>query len=518
MQPEKSWKSGPELGAMTESLAESSALALHQKIQSGERTAVSVLDETFEAIQKRDAVIGAFVSLNKEGAYQMAEAVDKAVAAGQSLPLLAGVPISIKNNISIQGNAVSCASKILAGYRAPFNATVVDKMAAAMMPIVGNTNLDEFAMGGSTENSALQLTKNPWNLDCVPGGSSGGSAAAVASGQTLLSLGSDTGGSVRQPASLCGLTGIKPTYGRVSRYGLVAFGSSLDQISPFARNTIDLAALLEVISGFDPADSTSARQPVPAFSKTVQDRANFSGLKIGVIQQLNGDGMQPAVAESFQHAIQHMQSDGAAVQSISIPSIDAAIAAYYLIATAEASSNLARFDGVRYGLRVEGEDINAMYCQTRAQGFGPEVKRRIMLGTFALSSGYYDAYYGKAQKVRALLRKQFEDAFQAVDVLVCPTSPATAFKIGEKSTDPVSMYLMDIATVPVNLVGVPAMNIPCGFDTSGLPIGLQLIAPHWQEEKLLQLAHCFEKLAAVPLNYPDSWERVKVNDSPMANA
>ncbi|MCE3234663.1 MAG: Glutamyl-tRNA(Gln) amidotransferase subunit [Vampirovibrio sp.] len=467
-----------------------SALSLHEQIKSGERSAVEVLEASYKRIDAVDQQVGAFNSLSRELAMQTAEEVDRKAKAGDALPLLAGVPLAVKDNINVQGYATTCSSKILQDYLSPYDATVTRKVKEHLLPIVGKTNLDEFAMGSSTENSATKITRNPWDLERVPGGSSGGSAAAVAAGETLLSLGSDTGGSVRQPAALCGLVGLKPTYGLVSRYGLVAFASSLDQVSPFARNVKDTAALLQVIAGFDDRDSTSLKLDIPNYLQSIDKPVDQ--LKIGIISELNGDGMQPEVAAAFQQAIETFKKLGAKVHTFSIPSIKYAVASYYILATAEASSNLARFDGVRYGLRVEGENIYDTYCKTRAEGFGPEVKRRIMLGTFSLSSGYYDAYYGKAQKIRKLLKNEFDKAWQQVDVLICPTSPTTAFKIGEKKDDPVSMYLSDIATIPVNLVGIPAISIPCGFDNLKLPIGLQIMGPHLSEEKLFRISQAFE--------------------------
>lgn len=474
--------------------ATQTALDLHQAIQRGERSAVDVLDRAYASIDAKDGKVGGFLSLTKDLAYETAKAVDAKVKAGEKLPLLAGVPIAVKDNINVQGYPTTCASKILEGYISPYNATVTGKIQANLLPIVGKTNMDEFAMGSSTENSALKQTRNPWDLERVPGGSSGGSAAVVSAGNTLISLGSDTGGSVRQPAALCGLVGIKPTYGTVSRYGLVAFGSSLDQISPFGRNVADTAALLDIISGFDASDSTSIHRSEASYLEAAQKamQGDLKGVKIGVISELNGEGMQPEVQASLKQAIETFKSLGATVTEVPIPSIGKAVAAYYIVATAEASSNLARFDGVRFGLRVEGNDINSTYCKTRGQGFGPEVKRRIMLGTFSLSSGYYDAYYGKAQKARKVLSQEFQKAFSQVDVLICPTAPSTAFKLGEKSNDPVSMYLSDISTIPVNLVGIPAISIPCGFDGQKLPIGLQIAAPHLQEATLFKIAQAFE--------------------------
>jgi aspartyl-tRNA(Asn)/glutamyl-tRNA(Gln) amidotransferase subunit A len=472
---------------MTENLT---ALSLHEQIKNGERSAVDVLEATYRRIEAVDPKVGAFNSLSKDLAFETAQEVDRLAKAGEALPLLAGVPLAVKDNINVKGYPTTCSSKILEGYVSPYDATATIKVKQHRMPIVGKTNLDEFAMGSSTENSATQLTRNPWDLERVPGGSSGGSAAAVASSQTLLSLGSDTGGSVRQPAALCGLVGLKPTYGLVSRYGLVAFASSLDQISPFSRNVKDAAAMMQVLAGFDQRDSSSLNVEVLNYLQNIDKPVEK--LRVGIISELSGEGMQPEVAEAFQQALETFKKLGADIQTFTIPSIKYAVASYYIIATAEASSNLARFDGVRYGLRVEGEDINSTYCKTRAQGFGPEVKRRIMLGTFSLSSGYYDAYYGKAQKIRQLMKQEFDNVWSQVDVLVCPTSPTTAFKIGEKANDPVSMYLSDIATIPVNLVGIPAINVPCGFDSLKLPIGLQLMGPHLSEEKLFRVAQAFE--------------------------
>jgi aspartyl-tRNA(Asn)/glutamyl-tRNA(Gln) amidotransferase subunit A len=477
-----------------------SALAVHQAIQSGETTAVAVLDATFQQIESQDAAVGAFLSLTKDLAYDTATLVDQQVANGETLPLLAGVPIAVKDNISVTGTKTTCGSKILASYVAPYDATVVQQLKHRAMPIVGKTNLDEFAMGSSTENSAFQLTHNPWHLDKVPGGSSGGSAACVSAGMVSLSLGSDTGGSVRQPAALCGLVGLKPTYGLVSRFGLVSYASSLDQISPFARTVADVAALLDVITGYDAQDMTSARfVPTTPYVTSVQpdalpQRLGGRKLRVGVITKLNGEGMQPAVQHSFQQAIKQFEAQGAEVVPISIAGIREMMAAYYIIAPAEASSNLARFDGIRYGVRTEQAVANVydLFRKNRSEGFGAEVKRRILLGTFALSSGYYDAYYGKAQAARRLLVAEFEKAWQQVDVLICPTSPTTAFDIGSKTDDPITMYLSDVATIPVNLAGIPALSLPCGFDEQHLPIGLQIMAPKFEETTLLGVAALFE--------------------------
>lgn len=471
-----------------------SALDLAKAIHTQETSAVTLLEETYARIESHDQKLGAYLSLTQDQAFEMAKSVDSRIKAGEQVGPLAGVPIAIKDNMNFVGSETTCASAILKGYISPYNATVTQKLLDAGMPIVGKTNLDEFAMGSSNENSGYFVAKNPWDTERVPGGSSGGSAVTVAAGDVPLSLGSDTGGSVRQPAALCGIVGLKPTYGLVSRYGLVAYASSLDQISPFGRNTADVAAILNVIAGFDENDSTSIKQNNPLdYSKELKN--GIAGLKVGVIQELSGDGMQPEVVKAFEETVAQLKTLGATIETISIPSISAAVAAYYILATAEASSNLARFDGVRYGHRAdekEAVDIVKLYRKSRAQGFGTEVKRRIMLGTYCLSSGYYDAYYGKAQKAQALLKQQFAEAFKKVDVLVCPTSPTTAFKLGEKTDDPVSMYLADIATIPVNLVGIPAISVPCGVDALSLPIGFQVLGPHFSEAKLLQISQALE--------------------------
>lgn len=476
-----------------------SALDLHEQIKSRQLSAKEAVDAVYQQIEAQDAQIGAFLNLTREAAEKTAAAVDQKVSAGEPLPLLAGVPIALKDNMNVTGYPTTCASRILEGYVSPYNATVTDKVNTHLLPIVGKTNMDEFAMGSSNENSAIKPVRNPVDPERVPGGSSGGSAAAVAADMVPISLGSDTGGSVRQPASLCGLVGLKPTYGRVSRYGLVAFASSLDQISPFTTTVKDAAALLQVISGFDPCDATSEQQPVPDWLSVLDD-ASIDGLlkrplRVGVIQELADEGLQPDVKAAFEKVLSQLAEAGVETRHISIPVIEQAIAAYYVIATAEASSNLARFDGVRYGKRLapEGGTILDMYKATRGEGFGDEVKRRIMLGTFALSSGYYDAYYGKGLQARDALSAAFAHAFEQVDVLVCPTSPTTAFKLGERVADPIAMYLSDIATVPVNLVGVPAISVPCGKDSQGLPIGFQVIGPYWREDLILQVARAIEQ-------------------------
>ncbi|MFM7468579.1 MAG: Asp-tRNA(Asn)/Glu-tRNA(Gln) amidotransferase subunit GatA [Vampirovibrionales bacterium] len=473
-----------------------SALELAHAIQTQTIQATQVLDAVYAHIEAKDAHLGAFLSLTKEHAYTTAQHVDAHAKAGHTLPLLAGVPLALKDNIHLKGAKTTCASKLLQNFVACEDATVTQKLLANHLPIIGKTNLDEFAMGSSCENSGLGTSRNPWNPEYVPGGSSGGSAVAVASGMAPLALGSDTGGSVRLPSAFCALVGMKPTYGLVSRYGLVAYGSSLDQISPFARTVDDLAAILQLTAGTDPKDSTTRQAPEGWQAYPIKPLASLEGVTFGVIEELDKpEALQPEVAEAFQGSLAHLQALGATIKRVSIPSIKLAIPTYYLIATAEASANLARFDGVRYTTRTQAQeatDVYTMMQRSRGEGFGKEVKRRIMLGTFALSAGYYDAFYGKARKARALLAQEFQAALTSCDVLLSPTSATTAFKLGEKTTDPVQMYLSDIATVPVNLVGMPALSLPCGFDAKGLPIGLQMIGTYFSEPTLLAVAQRFE--------------------------
>ncbi len=406
------------------------------------------------------------------------------------------IPIAIKDNMCMQGIETTCASKILQGFKSPYDATVIRKLKDSGAILVGNTNMDEFAFGSSTENSAFGPTRNPWNLDCVPGGSSGGSAAAVAANEAIWSIGSDTGGSIRQPAAFCGVVGLKPTYGRVSRYGLIAFASSLDQIGPFTKDVRDSAMLLNIIAGYDPMDSTSADVPVPDYTKALTQ--DVSGLKIGIPKEYFIDGLDAEVKAAIDESIKVLKDCGAEFVEISLPHTEYAVATYYIVATAEASSNLARFDGVQYGLRSFPEKVRKsslidMYEESRDQGFGPESKRRIMLGTYSLSSGYYDAYYLRGLKVRTLIKNDFEKAFESVDAILTPTSPTTAFKVGERSDDPLSMYLSDIFTISANLAGIPAMSMPCGFSQDGLPIGLQLLTKAFDEEMLFRIAHTYEQ-------------------------
>lgn len=465
---------------------------LHRQLVGKERSAVEIARDTLDRIEAVEPKVKAFLSVTTDEALATAKAVDDKIAAGESIGMLEGIPLAVKDNMCTKGIKTTCASQILANFVPPYESTVTQKLKDAGAILVGKTNLDEFAMGGSTENSSFQITANPWDLERVPGGSSGGSAAAVAAGECVVSLGSDTGGSIRQPASLCGVVGLKPTYGLVSRFGLVAFGSSLDQIGPFSRTVEDSAILLKEIAGHDPNDSTSLKVDIPDYTQYLQPELK-KGLKIGIITETFGEGLDPVVAETVKQAIAKLEELGAEVREISCPRFRYGIAAYYIIAPSEASANLARYDAVKYGSRQESDNLLEMYTKTRAAGFGSEVKRRIMIGTYALSAGYYDAYYLKAQKVRTLIKQDFERAFEEVDVLVAPTAPTTAFKAGDKTTDPLSMYLLDLMTIPVNLAGLPGMSIPCGFDRSGLPIGLQLIGNVLREDVLFHVAHAYER-------------------------
>ena len=465
---------------------------LHQQLVSKERSAEEITTEALNHIQAVEPKVHSFLQVTADVALQTAKQVDASIAAGEEIGVLAGIPIGIKDNLCTTGIRTTCASQILENFVPPYESTVTQKLKSAGAVMVGKTNLDEFAMGSSTENSHFQVTANPWDMSRVPGGSSGGSAAAVAAGECPIALGSDTGGSIRQPASLCGVVGMKPTYGLVSRYGLVAFASSLDQIGPFARTVEDAAILLGEIAGHDPKDSTSIRVEIPDYTQFL--KPDFSeGMKIGVIKETFGEGLNSEVEAAVNQAIEQLKALGADVQEVSCPRFRYGLPAYYIIAPSEASANLARYDAVRYGLREDGDNLLSMYTKTRAAGFGTEVKRRIMLGTYALSAGYYDAYYLKAQKVRTLIKQDFEAAFEQVDVLVCPTSPTTAFRAGEKTADPLGMYLLDLMTIPVNLAGLPAISIPCGFDQQGLPIGMQLIGKVLREDQLFHVAHAYEQ-------------------------
>ncbi len=461
------------------------------------RREISARDITracLDQVGRVDSKIHAFLSHDPADALAQADAADKAIANGathQKQPLL-GVPIATKDVIAVKGHPLNCGSKILGNFISPYDATVIQRLKAAGAIVFGRLNMDEFAMGSSTENSAFGLTRNPWDTTRIPGGSSGGSAAAVAADECIAALGSDTGGSIRQPAALCGVVGLKPTYGRVSRYGLVAFASSLDQIGPFARDVRDAATLLEVLSGADPRDSTSVPQPVPHYAANLT--GDIKGLKLGLAKEYMIGGLDPEVKRAVDAAVKQLEQLGAEIVEVSLPHTDYAVATYYIIATAEASANLARFDGVRYGLRVDGNDPVEMYGRTRGAGFGAEVKRRIILGTYVLSSGYYDAYYLRAQKVRTLIRQDFLKAFEKVDAIVTPTTPTAAFKAGEKSDDPLQMYLSDIFTISCNLAGICGISIPCGFTQSPkLPIGLQLLGKPFGEETILRIAHAYEQ-------------------------
>jgi aspartyl-tRNA(Asn)/glutamyl-tRNA(Gln) amidotransferase subunit A len=472
------------------------ALELAAAIRAGERSAREALDGYLAAIEARESEIHAFNLVTAEEARAAADEIDRRVAAGEDPGPLAGVPVALKDNLCTRGVPTTCSSRILDGWRPPYDATVVTRLAAAGAISVGKTNLDEFAMGSSTENSAFGPTRNPHDPTKVPGGSSGGSAAAVAAGFAPIALGSDTGGSIRQPAALCGVVGVKPTYGLVSRYGLVAFASSLDQIGPFATTVADAALVLEVIGGHDPHDTTSIPEGVPAIRSHLDD--GVAGLRVGVISELSGDGISPDVARRVNEAAEALAAAGAEVAEASVPAAVYGLSAYYLIAPAEASSNLARYDGVRYGLRVDAPTTPEMYLATRTAGFGDEVKRRIMLGTYALSAGYYDAYYGKAQRVRTLIIRDFRAAYERFDVLLSPTSPTTAFAFGDKTADPLTMYLNDVCTIPSNLAGDPAMSVPFGTGDDGMPVGVQILAPAMGEVDMFRTAAVLEAAAPSP--------------------
>ncbi|TMK23373.1 MAG: Asp-tRNA(Asn)/Glu-tRNA(Gln) amidotransferase subunit GatA [Actinobacteria bacterium] len=485
-------------------LWELDAAALARTVAAGESSASDVVEAHLARIDALDPELHAFLTLTPELARAQAAAVDSDRAAGRALGPLSGVPIALKDVLCTDGVRTTAGSKILESYVPPYDATVVHKLRAAGMPILGKTNQDEFAMGSSTENSAFGVTRNPWDLARVPGGSSGGSAAAVAAGMAPVSLGTDTGGSIRQPAALCGVVGVKPTYGRVSRYGLIAFASSLDQIGPFARSVRDAAAALQAIAGHDPMDSTSAREPVPDYVAAL-DRG-VEGLRVGVVREGMGEGTQPGVKARVAETAERFTAMGCSVDEVSLRSFDVALSAYYLIAPAECSSNLARYDGVRYGYRADDpRDVVDMNMRSRSYGFGDEVKRRIMLGTYALSAGYYDAYYGKAQKVRTLVIRDFDEAYERFDFLICPASPTTAFKIGEKSDDPLAMYLSDLFTIPSNLAGAAGISMPCGLAEDGLPVGVQLLGPPLSEELLFRAGHALEQ-ALGRLPTPPVWE------------
>jgi aspartyl-tRNA(Asn)/glutamyl-tRNA(Gln) amidotransferase subunit A len=466
---------------------------LHQQLITKERSAVEIAQESLKSIEKLEPKLRSFLCVTGDRALEQAQQVDAKIAAGEEIGWLAGIPIGIKDNMCTQGITTTCGSKILQNFVPPYESTVTSRLAAAGAVMVGKTNMDEFAMGSSTENSAYQVTANPWDVERVPGGSSGGSAAAVAGGECVVSLGSDTGGSIRQPAALCGVVGMKPTYGLVSRYGLVAYASSLDQIGPFGRSVEDTAILLGAIAGHDPRDATSLKVEVPDYVSLLKPELPPK-FRVGVIKETFGEGLDAVVSDAVTAAIAQYKAMGAEIVEISCPKFRYGLPTYYIIAPSEASANLARYDGVKYGFRAENpEDLMSMYTKTRAQGFGAEVKRRIMIGTYTLSAGYYDAYYLKAQKVRSLIKQDFEQAFAQVDVLISPTTPTTAFKAGEKTNDPLSMYLSDLMTIPVNLAGLPGLSLPCGFDEKGLPIGLQIIGNVLREDLVLQAAYAYER-------------------------
>jgi len=473
----------------------------HDRLANGEFTAVELTEAVLERTIAVDNDVRAYLTLAPEEALVQARTADERRAAGENTPLL-GIPLAVKDVLCTEGIHTTCGSRILENFVPPYDATAVARLRAAGAVLLGKTNTDEFAMGSSTENSAFFTTHNPWDLSRVPGGSSGGSAAAVAAGECLGALGTDTGGSVRQPAALCGVVGLKPTYGRVSRYGLVAFASSLDQIGVLAKDVADAAILLEVIAGHDPCDSTSMEVSVPDYHDGLQGDNGLAGVRVGVPREYFIEGVQPEVEAAVRAAVDRLADLGAEVQEVSLPHTDYALPVYYLIAPAEASTNLARYDGVRYGLRVDDGGLIETYRATRGQGFGSEVKRRIMLGTYALSAGYYDAYYLKAQKVRTLIKGDFDVAFEQVDVIVAPTSPTTAFRIGEKVDDPLQMYLSDVFTLSMNLAGICGLSLPCGFDAGGLPIGLQIMGPAFGEEQVLRVAHAYEQATAWHIRRP----------------
>jgi aspartyl-tRNA(Asn)/glutamyl-tRNA(Gln) amidotransferase subunit A len=462
-----------------------------EKLRAGEFTSVELTEAILQRVAAIDEQIRAYLTLDREAALDQAHCADARLRAKENHSPLLGIPIALKDNFLTRGLRTTTASKILGEFVPPYDATTVQKLRAAGAVIIGKTNLDEFAMGSSAENSAFFPTRNPWDVDRIPGGSSGGSAAAVAADECIAALGTDTGGSIRQPAACCGIVGLKPTYGRVSRYGIIAFASSMDQVGPMTKDVRDSALLLEAIAGHDLADSTSGTRAVPRYEEALT--GDIKGLRVGIPKEYFVSGMQADVEQAVRLAIHELAKNGALVEEISLPHTEYAVAVYYIVATAEASSNLARYDGMRYGYRADAKDLIETYMISRDEGFGAEVKRRIVLGTYVLSAGYYDAYYLKAQRVRALIKRDFEEAFKRCDVIVTPTSPTTAFKLGEKTQDPLQMYLSDIYTISINLAGVPALSLPCGFDQEGMPIGLQIIGKHFDEATILRLAHHFEQ-------------------------
>lgn len=488
---------------MSEEIFYKSVSELDAMLDAKQISASELATAYIERTKAVDDKVGAFLSYDESATMASAKAADERRAKGEKLSALDGIPVGLKDVIAVRGQKLTCASKMLENYVSPYTGTAARKLEEAGAVFWGRLNMDEFAMGSSCENSAFVKTRNPWDLERIPGGSSGGSAAAVAAGECVVSLGSDTGGSIRQPASLCGIVGVKPTYGLVSRFGLAAFASSLDQIGPFARNITDASILLKTIAGYDNLDSTSININIPDYSAGLSKDA-LKGKTLGVPKEYFGEGVDAEVRKSVEDAIALCKSLGAEVKEISLPHTDLAIPVYYIIATAEASSNLARYDGVRYTHRSkDADDVLSLYFKSRAEGFGEEVKRRIILGSYVLSSGYYDAYYLRAQKVRTLIRKDFEDAFQSVDAIITPTSPTTAFKIGEKTDDPLAMYLSDICTINVNLAGLPGVSLPCGFTQAGLPIGVQLIGKAFGEAELLSMAYAYEQEAGLFNKHPN---------------
>ena len=477
-------------------------LKLHSMLNAGEISVTEIVQSVLKRIDQVESKVHAYVTVLGDKAIREAKSLDENIKKEGFDGKLYGIPMAIKDNMCIKDVLTTCSSKILSNFVPPYNATVVEKLMKDQSVFIGKANMDEFAMGSSTENSFFETTRNPWGLDRIPGGSSGGSAAAVASDMCIAALGSDTGGSIRQPAACCGVVGLKPTYGLVSRYGLVAFASSLDQIGPITKDVTDCAIVLNAIAGHDRRDSTSVPREIPDYLDSIAK--SIKGIKIGIPKEYFIEGLDKDVKECIDKAIKKLANEGAEIIDVSLPHTEYAVSTYYILATAEASSNLARYDGVKYGYQYKGaKDLLEMYSRTRADGFGPEVKRRIMLGTYVLSSGYYDAYYRKAQKVRTLIKEDFDKAFKKADILLTPTAPTTAFRIGEKSDDPLQMYLSDIFTISVNLGGVPAISLPCGFDRNNLPVGLQLIGKHFDEGTILKVAYCYEQLTGWHLKRPE---------------
>lgn len=475
-------------------LREKTAVELREMLKNKECSSVEIFKDCINGIKSNDENIKAYLTLNEEEGLKSAQAADEAIASGKNISPLTGIPMSVKDNISTKGLRTTCSSKMLENYIPPFDASVTEKIKSQMIPIIGKTNMDEFAMGSSTETSYFQKTKNPRDLTCVPGGSSGGAAASVASNEAIVGIGSDTGGSIRQPAAFCGVVGMKPTYGTISRYGLIAFASSLDQIGPLTKCVADSALVLDAIKGYDEKDETSEKISDKSFFENLND--NIKGKKIGIPKEFFGEGVDDEIKEKVMSSIKELEKNGAEIVEVSLPNSQYAINTYYIIASAEASSNLARYDGVRYGYRAKNyTDLTDMYVKSRSEGFGDEVKRRIMLGTFVLSSGFYDAYYKKARKVQKIILDEFKEAFKNCDVIATPTTPTTAFKFGQNSDDPVKMYYNDILTVPVNIAGLPAISVPCGISKNNLPIGMQFIGNKFCDQSVLDAAYSYEKIS-----------------------